>query len=78
MTKILGKSAVWLADQLSHENVVQLRQQKIQVEEKLATIKILDNQILDLLKTELDIDHEIDESSRFCEGKHYYNIITNW
>ena len=56
---------------------MQLRQQKIQVEEKLATIKILDNQILDLLKTELDIDHEIDESSRFCEGKHYYNIITN-
>ena len=38
------------------------------MEEKLATIKILDNQILDLLETEQDIDHEIDESSKFCEG----------
>ena len=34
----------------------------------MAAIKILDNQILDLLETEQDIDHEIDESSKFCEG----------
>ena len=34
VTKILGQSAVLLADQLSHENVLQLRQQKIQLEEK--------------------------------------------
>ena len=53
--------------QLSHEDVLQLRQQKFQLEEKLATIKILDNQILDLLGTEQDIDHEINESSKFCE-----------
>ena len=68
LTKVLGQSAVLLADQLSHENGLQLRQQKVQLEEKLATIKILDNQILDLLETEQDIDHEIDESSKFCEG----------
>ena len=68
VTKVLGQSAVLLADQLSHENGLQLRQQKVQLEEKLATIKFLDNQILDLLETEQDIDHEIDESSKFCEG----------
>ena len=34
----------------------------MQLEEKLATIKILD-----LLETERDIDHEINESSKFCE-----------
>ena len=48
VTKILGQSAALLA-QLSHEYLLQLRQQKIKLEEKLATIKILDNQILDLL-----------------------------
>ena len=48
--------------------MLQLRQQKIQLEEQLAEIKILDNQILDLLETEQDIDHEINESSKFCEG----------
>ena len=59
MTKTLGQSAVVL---------VQLRQQKIVLEKKLATIKILDNQILDLLETEHDIDQEINGSSKFSEG----------
>ena len=68
VTKVLGQSAVLLADQLSHENGLQLRLQKVQLEEKLATIKILEYQILDLLETEQDIDHEIDESSKFCKG----------
>ena len=62
VTEVLGQ-----ADQLSNENGLQLRQQNIQLEEKLAAIKILDNQILDLLETEQDSDHEIDESSKFCE-----------
>ena len=78
VTKVLGQSAVLLADQLSRENGLQLRQQKVQLEEKLATIKILDNQILDLLETEQDIDHEIHDPSKFCEGIYTtVNIITN-
>ena len=48
VTKILGQSAEFLA-YLSYEHIVQLMQEIIQWEEKLATIKILDNQILDLL-----------------------------
>ena len=68
MTMVLGQPAVLLPNQSSHENVLQLQQQKIQLEEKLATIKILDNQILDLLETEQDINHEIEESSKFYEG----------
>ena len=68
VTKVFGLSSVLSAYQLSHENRLQLRQQKIQLGEKLAASKILDNQILDLLETEQDIDHQIDESSKFCEG----------
>ena len=49
---------------------VTLRQQKTQLEEKSVTTKTMDKQILDLVETEQDIDHEIDESSKFCEGIH--------
>ena len=52
VTKISDQPTVILADHLSLESVLQLRQQKIQLYEKLATINILDNQILDLLETE--------------------------
>ena len=48
-------------------------QQKIRLQEKLAAIKILHNQILDLLETEQDIDHEINESSKSREG--IYTIL---
>ena len=33
VTKVLGQSAVLLADELNHENGLQLRQQKFQLEE---------------------------------------------
>ena len=43
---------------------------KIELEEKLITVKGLDDQILDLLEKEDEIQHEINESANFSKGIH--------
>ena len=75
-TMILGQSAV-LVFQLSHEDVLQLRQQKLHLEEKLATIKILDNQTcLKLRKT--STMRLMNQASCIKEyAQHYYNLMIN-
>ena len=43
------------------ENSLRLKQEKVSLEEKLATVKGLDDQILDLIEKEDEIQHEINE-----------------
>ena len=50
------------------ENSLRLKQEKVSLEEKLATVKGLDDQILDLIEKEDEIQHEINESANFSKG----------
>ena len=67
-TKILGQSALWLA-QFTHEDVLPLKQQKVQQRESRlkAEVQKYGQPDLDLLETEKDIKHEVNESSDFSE-----------
>ena len=49
---------------------LRLKQEKVSLEEKLTTIKGLDDQILDLIEKEDEIQHEIHESAYFSKGIH--------
>ena len=52
------------------EHSLRLKQEKVSLEEKLTTIKGLDDQILDLIEKEDEIQHEINESASFSKGIH--------
>ena len=47
-----------------------MKQEKVLLEEKLTTVKGLDDQILDLIEKEDEIQHEINESANFSKGIH--------
>ena len=57
-----------LTAELDSKNILKLKQQKISLEERLKTIKELDNQILDLLIEEKDIETEITEGGQYSDS----------
>ena len=62
---VLSAAAELLTAELDPTNTLRLRQQKITLEERLKTIRELDNQILDLLIEEQDIELEITDAGQF-------------
>ena len=64
---VLSAAAELLTAELDPKNTLRLRQQKITLEERLKTIRELDNQILDLLIEEQDIELEITDAGQFSD-----------
>ena len=55
------------------EDSLRLKQEKVPLEEKLTTMKGLDDQILNLIEKEDEIQHEVNESANFSKG--IYEIL---
>ena len=68
ITTVLATTTELLTAELDSKNILKLKQQKISSEERLKTIKELDNQILDLLIEEKDIETEITEAGQYSDS----------
>ena len=58
-------------------NEIMLKQPKVILEERLATLQTLDDQVLEMITEEADIEKEIDESGKFREDIHEVMIRIN-
>ena len=68
ISTVLATATELLTAELDSKNILKLKQQKISLEERLKTIKELDNQILDLLIEEKDIETEIMEAGQYSDS----------
>ena len=76
VTKIINRVNETL-ENYDSSNEITLKQQKVILEERLATLQTLDDQILEMITEEAEIEKEIDESGKFREDIHEVMIKIN-
>ena len=64
VTKIINRVNETL-ENYDSSNQIMLKQQKVILEECLATLQTLDDQILEMVTEKADIEKEVDESGKF-------------